>query len=166
MPTTKDSVACALGPGKYFVGDVVCAVLESTQALDTGDVGVHETDDGLFYAFDHCGPSCIYYDNEGAQYTSFSGFIGIIPWEMCKYSYSPAALSGMTDHMPIDGRVIDAYGHVIFTARNMVFKIIMKCGKDLVIDTRPRDDDNYDDDFAQIFARKQVDSEEEDVDFD
>ena len=130
------SVICGLVPGRYFVGDVVTAVYGPVGPIDRGDVGVHETDDGYIYAFDHgCtdgngGGADVVYDLDGRGYTMMSGYLGILPWEMCKYDGSPGVTANNTG-----GCIIDVHGPIIFHACGGLFNMYMGSRK-ITIDTR------------------------------
>lgn len=131
----SSSVICALVPGRYYIGDVVMAMCEPDEAIDRGDTGVHEAEDGSMYAFDMVRSdgdgTNVFYDNEGCPYTLLSGFLGVLPWEMCKYSSSPAVTQSNSG-----GRIIDASGPIIFCSRKGIFSVYVG-SKTIVIDTRP-----------------------------
>jgi hypothetical protein len=136
------SVMCGLVPGKYFIGDILSSMFDIPTEVGNGKCGVYETDDGLMYAFDATassgGGTGTYYDSDGYTYIVMSHYVGIVPWELCKYNSSPAPNVPWAP----GGRIIESTGPIIFTARHGLFKVHMT-GKAIEIDTRSPTSSTY-----------------------
>lgn len=159
------SVSCALIPGRYFLGDVVTAAPLETDALAHGVTGVHETDEGVIYAFDKCAMSNIdmFTDNDGYAYSLTTGYMGIIPCELCSFENISSPTQSLLDGK---GRIVESMSPIIFTARLGLFKVLTS-QKTITIDTRSQDVQTLDSSSRKSSANSLYDEDYDDeMDYD
>lgn len=154
-------VICGLKAGKYFIGDITHVLEDQPEYMSIWlrqkcEPGIYETTDGYFFGVAQTAQRAvqedivIFQDNDGFVYDVYNDNIGMVPYDMCSFSFkpSPPQLGVLACH----GRIIESISPIIFCAKQGIFKIHVDL-KTITIDTRQGSIDDK-------FETNTIDSEE------